>query len=108
MEVKIYEFLKSKGQLENIDETLIKNLIFNIEVADACMKDVRENGHKINITQNANGVPYWNKNVSITVYNDTFKNINTCLINLGLTVKERTKLKMAIEDPDNFDAILGS
>jgi len=105
-EQKVYDFLRAKGQLEDIDETLIKELIFNIELIEQCKSDIRLEGYKINITQNAKKKPYWFKNQSFICYQACLKNINTILISLGLTIKERQKLKLALEDPDNFDKIM--
>ena len=106
LEKRIYEFLEAKGQLEEVDTTLIDELLFNIELIQKVKKDIREEGYKVNVTVRQRGRPYWVKNQSFMAYQHCLRNINTILISLGLTVKERRKLKMAIEDPDNFENIM--
>ena len=103
---KIYDFLKSKGQLEEVDTTLIEELMFNIELIEKCKHDLRTEGYRVNVTVRRNGKPYWVKNQAFSAYQSCLKNINSILISLGLTVRERQKLKMALNDPDNFDQIM--
>jgi len=103
---KIYDFLKSKGQLEEVDTTLIGELMFNIELIEKCKHDLRTEGYRVNVTVRRNGKPYFVKNQAFSAYQSCLKNINSILISLGLTVRERQKLKMALNDPDNFDNIM--
>jgi len=105
-ENKIHAFLKSKGQLEDIDSTLITELLFNIELAEKCKEDIRNEGYKINVTVRKGGKPYWIKNQSFIAYQSCLRNINTILISLGLTVRERQKLKLALDDPEHFDELM--
>lgn len=106
VEAKIYEFLKNKGQIEDVDSTLIGELIFNIELIEKCKTDLRQEGYRENVTTRPGKKPYWVKNQAFSAYQACLRNINTILINLGLTVRERQKLKMALNDPDNFESIL--
>lgn len=103
---KFTQFLKDKGQMEDIDETLIKELLFNIELAEKCKEDIRTEGYRVNLTQNAKKKPYWAKSQAVITYQLCLKNITTVLNSLGLTVRERAKLKMALDDPDHFDSIM--
>jgi P27 family predicted phage terminase small subunit len=102
----INEFLESKGQLEDVDTTLIDELLFNIELIAKCKQDIEIEGYKLNITQRKNGKPYYVKNQAFVAYQSCLRNINTILTSLGLTVRERQKLKLALSDPDNFDSIM--
>lgn len=106
VEAKIYSFLEEKGQLEDVDETMIGELVFNIELIEKCKYDLRTEGYRENITQRPGKKPYWVKSQAFSAYQSCLRNINTILISLGLTVKERQKLKMALNDPDNFDEIM--
>lgn len=103
---KFKEYLLSKKQFEEIDDSSLDEIEFNLQVIQQCKDDIDQNGYKVNISTQANGVPYYNKNISWTVYNEALKNLNVLLISLGLTLKERQKLKMAAEEPDRFDEIM--
>jgi P27 family predicted phage terminase small subunit len=105
---KINEFLKDRNQLEDVDTTLIEEFIFNIELINQCKDDIREEGYKINITTHEGKQDYWVKSQSFIAYQSCLKNINTILISLGLTPRERAKFKMALGDLDNFDKIMNS
>ena len=106
VEAKIYEFLKNKGQLEDVDETMIDELIFNIELINTCKHDLRTEGYRENVTTRPGKKPYFVKNQAFSAYQACLRNINTLLISLGLTVKERQKLKLAMENLDEFDSIM--
>jgi P27 family predicted phage terminase small subunit len=106
VEDKIYQFLRLKGQLEDIDTTLIDELLFNIELSNQCKEDLRNEGYRINVTVRKNGKPYWVKSQAFNAYQSCLKNINMILISLGMTVRERQKLKLALNDLDNFDKIM--
>jgi phage terminase small subunit len=103
---KFKEYLISKNTFEEIDQTSLNEIEFNLEVIRQCKEDIKDRGLLINISQQANGVSYWNKNLSWGIYLDALKNLNSLLISLGLTLKERQKLKLAIDSPDQFDEIM--
>jgi hypothetical protein len=92
--------------LEEVDETMIDELIFNIELINTCKHDLRTEGYRENVTTRPGKKPYWVKSQAFSAYQSCLRNINTLLISLGLTVKERQKLKLALNDPDNFDTIM--
>ena len=103
---KIYDYLKNKNQLEEVDATLIDELMFNIELIEQCKHDLRTEGYRVNVTVRRNAKPHFVKNQAFSAYQSCLKNINSILTSLGLTVRERQKLKMALSDPDNFDSIM--
>ncbi len=104
---KVKEYLISVKQFEEVDEILLRELEFNLWMVEEAKDDIKGRGLLINISQQSNGVEYMNKNLSIGIYNDCLKNINSILIQLGLSLKERQKLKLAISQPDAFDEIMG-
>ena len=102
----ILEFLNRNSNIEKIDDTLIDELIFNIDLATKCRKDIDREGYKVEVidprTKNIKTI----KNISFVAYQDCLKNINLVMTSLAMTPKERQKLKMAIENPDEFDQIM--
>ena len=108
----INNYLLDKKQLESIDETLIDELIFNIEMAEQCKSDMRDKDGKliyqINTTTNARKKAYWVKSQAFVAYQCCLKNINTILISLGLTIKERAHLKSEIEEGEDEIAKLNN
>jgi P27 family predicted phage terminase small subunit len=105
---KFKDYLLSAHQFEKVDEALIDELLFNIELSQQCRKDILTEGYKINVTQRKGGRPYWVKSQSLNIYNQTIKNINMIMNSLGITVRERQKLKLALENIDEFDTIMNS
>jgi len=109
IEDKIYKFLESKEQLEDIDETMISELVFNIQLIEQCKHDILTEGYKLNVTMNPKKKPYYVKSQSFNAYQTCLRNINMILTSLGLTVRERQRLKLAItSEIDEFDAIMRS
>ena len=106
-ENKIHAFLKSKGQLEDIDSTLITELLFNIELAEKCKEDMRINGFVLNVTVRKNGKPYYVKSQFFIAYNQCLRNINNILTELACTPRERQKFKLMITESDQFDDLMG-
>lgn len=106
-----YNFLKDKQQLEENDDTIIDEMLFNIELAEQVKTDMRASdgrlNYQLNVTTKKGGKPYWVKSQSFIAYQSCLKNINTLLISLGLTVRERAKLKMALNNPNDLDKIMG-
>jgi P27 family predicted phage terminase small subunit len=101
----LIKFLKDKELYEDIDSTLLKELIFNIKISDECKENIEREGIRV-LPSDKRYKKQFMPNKSLAIYQDAFKNINLILTNLGLTVKERQKLKLALADPDNFDKIM--
>jgi P27 family predicted phage terminase small subunit len=108
LETTIKDYLIKTQLLEEVDTTLIEELLFNINLSNRCKEDILLEGYKINITQSKNKKAYWIKNQSFIAYQACLKNITTIMASLGLTPRERQKFKIAIQDPDNFDKIMNS
>ncbi len=108
LEETIKEVLEKTKLLEEVDTTLIDELIFNVKLSNQCKEDILNEGYKLNITTSKNKKAYWIKNQSFIAYQACLKNITSIMSNLGLTPRERQKFKLAIQDPDNFDKIMNS
>ena len=100
------EYLESANQYEDIDYTLIDELLFNIDLAKKCKDDININGIKVTTISPKNGMERDITNPSCILYSQTIKNINMLMISLGISVKERQKLKLALENVDEFDKIM--
>jgi P27 family predicted phage terminase small subunit len=98
----IKEALKSKGQYEDIDDTLLTELVFNIEMAEECRANIKAEGIRINVTTRKGKKPYYVKNQSYVIYLTVIKTITSILADLGLTPRERNKIKSAITEEDQF------
>ena len=105
---KFKNYLLSAHQFEMVDDAMIDELLFNIELAAKCKEDIRNEGYKVNLTQRKNGKPFYVKSIALTTYNQLVKNINMLMNSLGLTVRERQKLKLALDNIDEFDEIMSS
>lgn len=101
----IVEYLMNKELYEEIDVTLMNELVFNVELADRCKADCETEGYRVKL--NKTGAPKWNTNKSLEIYQNALKNITNILQSMSLTPRERNRVKMALNDPDNFDKIMG-
>ncbi len=96
MENKIKEFLESQNNYEPTDDTIIKELVYNIELAQICKDEIEQDGTTVkSVTAAGESTKV---NPSFTVYNSALKNIQTLSAKLGLTPQDRAKLKIVKED----------
>jgi len=108
---EIKDFLKSKGVLEDVDTTLIDELVFNLRLSDTAKKEVFPDGQEPVITVNIREIdkqPYYVANPAIKIYNEALKTIRSISISLGLTPADRKKLGLQDkkEEEDALDKIL--
>lgn len=96
MEEKIKNFLQEQNTYEETDEIVIKELIYNIELAQVCKDEIEEKGTTILSTTAAGKAT--KVNPSFTVYNAALKNITLLCTKLGITPQDRAKLKIVKED----------
>jgi hypothetical protein len=89
----LIKLLKEKNIYEkDSDDILIDELVYQLELNELAKQDVLARGIQINVRQQ--GEPFYNLNQSIAVINQCTKNIQSILNNLGITAKERSKLKL--------------
>lgn len=111
----IVKFLKDRNMYEDVDTFLIDDLIFNIEIANQCSYDIRNEGRNgrldllTDITRDPDKEAFFQKNRLLDIYTQATKNIKDSYVKLGLTPQERTKLKLIISEAsdefaDIFDA----
>ena len=99
----IIQFLSEKGNYQMSDDVLIDEIVFNISLLNQCKEDVKNEGYKINVTQNENKTPYYTKNQSTIIYYMALKEIKNLYQCLGITPRERVKLQIELkEEMDEF------
>ena len=104
---QIKSFLKDKGILEKVDNTLIEELAFNKELCEMAKLDIDERGYLINIRSDGKE-PYYQPNPSIGIYGNALKSITAISTKLGITVLDRTKLGLqSQEEDDDLSKIIG-
>ena len=96
MEEIIKAFLQEQNTYEETDEIVIKELIYNIELAQVCKEEIEQTGTTIESVTAAGSST--KVNPSFTVYNAALKNIHTSCTKLGITPQDRAKLKIKKED----------
>lgn len=95
MKEKIIKFLKGQNMYEGVDETIIDELIKNINIASEALDEM---GSNYTVESNNAAGSSTKVNPLFTVYNAALKNIQTLSTKLGLTPQDRAKLKIFKED----------
>ena len=100
----IKKYLKSKGVYDSIDSTLINELAFNVKLCDDAREDIDDRGIQVDVRKDTTkgGIPYYQVNQSVSVYNGALRMITVISTKLGLTVVDRTKLKLQDEKKDDL------
>jgi len=106
LEKTVVDYLENKGVSDITDFVLVDELIFNVYMADQAKSEIQEYGILVNIRADPSKEPLLQTNQAVSTYNNAVKNIQTLCTKLGLTVQERTKLKLAEADVDEIDKIL--
>jgi P27 family predicted phage terminase small subunit len=88
----VKDYLIARGVYDGVDDSLIVELVFNMELCDEARDDIRKRGIQVNIRKSADDEPYYQVNQSIGVYNGAYKAVTAISTKLGLTVLDRTKL----------------
>ena len=91
----ITKYLKAKEVYDDIDTILIQFLVDNMELYDMALDDIRDRGYMIDISKKSDDREYFQANQSVGVANTLQKTITTIETKLGLTVTDRTKLKLS-------------
>jgi P27 family predicted phage terminase small subunit len=96
----VIQELKGRESYVPSDEILIDELLFSIKIADDAKSDIKKRGLQINVVKDPKKTPYYQQNPNIGVYLSASKSIGNILTKLGITVQERTKLKLNPEEDD--------
>jgi len=105
----IIAYLTERGNYSMSDDILIDEIVFNMNLMKQCKNDIKEEGYKLNITQNPDKEPYWTKNQSTIIYFMALKEIKTLFQTMGITPRERIKLQLEMKEAniDEFDEVFG-
>jgi P27 family predicted phage terminase small subunit len=99
---KLLEFLENTDFLE-VDSYLVDELLFNQLLIKQAKKDIKEKGISINVSNNPEK-PYFQTNQSVTIYNNSLKNILQISRKLGLSAADRKTIGLSVDnDDDGFD-----
>lgn len=101
---QVRKLLRDKGVLEKADDNLINELSYQFSIIDKSKIKIDELGVLVNVRGKDNN-PYFQPNPAISIYNQALKMVATLSTKLGITVQERSKLKLNVEkdDDDGFD-----
>ena len=105
---RVKAYLVGTGSYEDIDDVMIEELIFNIELCDIAKQDIKDNGLQMMMTS-TKGHEYYQINPAVNVYQSAVKQIAALGTKLGITVLNRTQLGLAIAAADDdLDGIIKS
>ena len=90
----IEKYLTDKGVYDKIDTILIQFLVDNMELYDMALDDIRVRGFMVDISKPSEDREYLQVNQAVGVSNQLQKTITAIETKLGLTVLDRTKLKL--------------
>ena len=103
----ITKYLTDKGVYDKIDTILIQFLVDNMELYDMALDDIRVRGFMVDISKPSDDREYMQVNQAVGVSNQLQKTITAIETKLGLTVLDRTKLKLTdAKKVDPLDSIL--
>jgi P27 family predicted phage terminase small subunit len=96
---RIVTYLKDKGVYDAVDDLLIDELLYSMELCDMAKADIKENG--VTITRNGiEGVA----NPAVTTYLNASKQIINISNKLNLDPRARVQMKLNVnEESDGFD-----
>lgn len=100
--------LEDRKVYDPSDELLIDELLFNIKISDDAKRDIQERGYQINVVRDRLKLPYFQQNTSVSTYLQAVKSIGNILTKLGITVQERTSLKITPDEPDLLGDLFSS
>jgi len=96
---KIENFLDKKGNYEEVDDILLEHVPFMLKVIKEAKKEIDENGVIVHDDRGNT-----KRNPAIDVHKQYLEKLERLFLSLGLTPRERTKLKLQIlEQDDGFD-----
>lgn len=96
----VVQTLKEREVYVPSDDILIEELLFSLKIADDAKADIKKRGLQVNVVKDPTKTPYYQQNPNVGVYLSTSKSIGNLLTKLGITVQERTKLRLNPEEED--------
>ena len=102
----VCDYLKERGVYDVTDFVLVDELIFNSYVADNAKEAIITDGIMVNVRKDPDADPLMQTNQAVSIYNLAVKNIQALCTKLGITVQERTKLKLETEEVDPLEKLL--
>src|SRR5688572_24698559 len=93
--------LKSKNLYEATDDMLIDELVFLQSIITQAKQEIKSHGILVNVRPDPDN-PLYQMNQAVSVYRDAVKSLITICTKLGITVQERSKLKL-VERKSHFD-----
>ena len=100
---RLITYLKKKNLYErNVDDILIDELFYNIDLANQSRNDINARGIIVPINKEKT---LFNTNPSVNIYNTAVKNILNLSRKIGLSARDRKEIgmsKITQEEGDNF------
>ena len=98
---KVVRFLKEKDIYNEIDEFLIDEMLYNLELARQAKADLKKRGVVVPINTEQT---LFNTNPSNNIYQASIKQALTICRKLGIDFRSRTELKINVDkEDDGFD-----
>lgn len=104
---EIKNFLRSKGVYEDVDQSLVEELVFNLYLCETARENIFKNGITLITQRSGASAPAIVQNPAVVVYQQAIKTINSISTKLGLNIQERTRLKLTTATVDELDKMLG-
>lgn len=98
---EIIEYLNNIGIYETVDEYLVDQFIYNLEMIEQAKETLLTTGIVINIARPENN-PYFQQSPAISVLNSATKNVLSISRKLALSPLDRANLKIEIAEEDGF------
>jgi P27 family predicted phage terminase small subunit len=98
---EIIKVLKSKNIYNDVDTSLIDQLIFNYQLLHKVQKELLTGEYMVNVRNNADQKPLYQVTPNYTVYQNTLKNIIAISRSLAITPQEQNKLKTIADTNEN-------
>jgi len=95
---KVIKFLKEKGIYNDIDEFLVDEMLYNLELARQSKADLKKRGIVVAINTEQT---LFNTNPSNNIYQTSIKQALTICRKLGIDFRSRTELKINIDVEDD-------
>jgi P27 family predicted phage terminase small subunit len=97
---KLIKYLKQKGIYDAVDDLLIEELFYNIEILEKSKKDIDERGIIVPINTSHS---LFNTNPSVNIYNTAIKNIINLSRKIGISARDRKELGIdKVVEEDGF------
>lgn len=97
----LIDFLSDRKSFENVDETVIEELLYNLELIKKAKDDINDRGIVCNVSSDPKK-EVLQKNHSCSVYDSALKNVLNISRRLGLTPRDRKELELKVEEDDGF------